>query len=390
MVKNELKLENLVMSFLVLIFVGNFLAKMSVFYFEDSFNRINGIIKLAFELVLVFYIIKNLRFEKSFLFTVLLILIAIVGNFAIGKSVSDFAKSYSSGSLFILNNYIFITIFVTATQLYEFPKSFFSRTLEVIERLILLNCIFIIIGAIFDIEFFRTYPYSARFGYNGFFVKNGEVSYLHMFIFAKYYWAYIQKNEIIWFRVLLIFIASLLIGKKIMILFLLLLFGYHLIVMSKQKKVFRVISVALIALGIFFGRTLFHNLLSLSSFWATIHNEYGLLGTITSTRSLNLEKSFDFISENWNLINYFFGGIDYLKYRVEFEFVDLLLYFGLLGSATYVYFIKRYFFSNEFLFNSLLLIVLFCSSLAGGLFISVLCMIIFYIFSQSLKVLNSD
>ncbi len=66
---------------------------------------------------------------------------------------------------------------------------------------------------------------------------------------------------------------------------------------------------------------------------------------------------------NWgnkNVLNYTFVGInDYLKMKVEFEMVDLFLFFSLSGVIVYYYFIKDYFCQNHMLGLKLLFIVIF-------------------------------
>jgi hypothetical protein len=79
-----------------------------------------------------------------------------------------------------------------------------------------------------------------------------------------------------------------------------------------------------------------------------------------------------YIHENWNFLNYFIGGIDFNKVRVEFEFVDIFLFFGIIGIVVYTLFFKNAFFKkNNIVYNLILSAILLISFLSGNLIVSI-------------------
>ena len=98
----------------------------------------------------------------------------------------------------------------------------------------------------------------------------------------------------------------------------------------------------------------------------------GVLTFITSTRDLLLYDAIDYIQEQWNVANFLIGGMDFKIHRVEFEFVDLFLFFGLLGVVFYLALLKASFFDkkNHWVFSALIISVLLISALSGNLFFS--------------------
>jgi len=390
MIKAKVSIERIIIVFAVLMFIGNLLVKLSMFYFDGSFNRINGYIKLFFEAIFVFFIVKNFKFSKIVLYPLGLITVMFIGQLISGVSLANIITSYSNGNLYILNSLIYVFIFICAVKFSKVNQNVYLSIIKVLEKALLINSFFIIIGAILSIEFFRTYGLSGRFGYNGFFAKNGEVSYLYMILIIFYYYRYIFMKQTSLFFGILIVASSILIGKKVMFLFLFLLLIFHFSFVHKRKFFFRILLLVLVPIFTVFSSKIIALILNVSNFWRTVYEQYGLMGAITSTRSQILEGTINFIEQKWKFLNYAFGGIDFLKYRVEFEFVDLFLFLGVVGLLIYLYFLKTHIFSkNNKLLNSLVLIFLLCSSFSGGLFISVTCMIMLYSLIQELKNLKN-
>ena len=386
MIKARASLERTIIVFAILMFIGNLLVKLSIFYFDGAFNRINGYIKLFFEVVFIFFIIKNFKFSKILFFPLALVIVMFIGQLASGESLSSIIISYHNGNLYILNSLIYVFIFICAVKFSKANQNIYYRVIKILEKTLLINSLFILFGAVLSIEFFRTYPFSGRFGYNGFFAKNGEVSYLYMIMIIYYYYKYITVKQASLFLGILMVVSSLFIGKKVMFLFLFLLLIFHFSFVHKRKKIFRILLLLLVSIFALFSSKLIELVLNISSFWRTVYEHYGLMGAITSRRSQILIETLNFIEQKWQLLNYAFGGIDFLTYRVEFEFIDLFLFLGILGFLIYLYFLKTYFFiKNNKNLNSLMLLLLLCSSFAGGLFISVTCMIVLYSLIQCLK-----
>ena len=390
MIKAKVSIERAIIVFAILMFIGNLLVKLSIFYFDGAFNRINGYIKLFFEVIFVFFIIKNFKFSKLLFYPLALVTIMFIGQLISGVSLGNILTSYHNGNLYILNSLIYVFIFICAVKFSKADENVYHSVIRVLEKALLINSFFIIIGTILSIEFFRTYAFSGRFGYNGLFAKNGEVSYLYMIMIIYYYYKYIFMKQKSLFIGIFIVGSSLLIGKKVMFLFLFLLLIFHFSFVHKRKKIFRVLLLVLALIVSLFSSKIIALVLNVSDFWRTVYEQYGLMGAITSSRSQILGGTLNSIEQKWQLLNYAFGGIDFLTYRVEFEFVDLFLFLGVSGLLIYLCFLKTYIFSKDNkILNSLVLIFLLCSSFAGGLFISVTCMIMLYSLIQELKILKN-
>ena len=74
-----------------------------------------------------------------------------------------------------------------------------------------------------------------------------------------------------------------------------------------------------------------------------VYQESGFITMITSYRNINLQTDFlDMIETHWGFINYLVGGTNFTKYRVEFDFIDVLLFFGIVGGSLYLVSYFRY------------------------------------------------
>lgn len=79
-----------------------------------------------------------------------------------------------------------------------------------------------------------------------------------------------------------------------------------------------------------------------------------------------------YITEKWSFANYFIGGIDFNRVRVEFEIVDIFLFFGIIGIAVYALFFKNVFFKKQqIVFNLILSSILLISILLRNLIVSI-------------------
>lgn len=374
-----------------LFFVGDFLAKISNVYLDGWFHRIGGLLKLGFEILLISYLVFNIRKRKILIYPTVLLGCYFLGFLVLRKPLKEIFNSWSTGNLYYLNSFLFIFLFIATTKVVEIKSDTFHKIFKIFKIILYINSVFIIFGVLFQIELFRTYPYSARFGYNGFFAKNGEVTYFYMLLLLKLYYDNIKNKHRNLLEIFLIIFVTVFIGKKVMFLFVGLLALFHFLYLHKKKNTYRLISVLLIALIIFFREFIFNSIINYSSFWAGIYEKHGLLGALTSTRSQLLERAIKHINESWNYLNYFFGGINYRLYKVEFDFVDIFLFFGLIGLITYIYFLKNFFYEKgNKIKNTLLIILLICAAVSGGLFFSVSSMVLFYITFSVIGSVNNE
>ncbi|PHS66834.1 MAG: hypothetical protein COB12_05210, partial [Flavobacterium sp.] len=102
-----------------------------------------------------------------------------------------------------------------------------------------------------------------------------------------------------------------------------------------------------------------------------IRQNKGLLSAILSYRNeLLILDTIPFIENNWNFLNYIFGGSCEYHTRSEMGFIDIVYFWGFLGGILYVWtFYKTYF---TFKINGLIKLLIFSLfiiiSLAGNFF----------------------
>jgi len=111
--------------------------------------------------------------------------------------------------------------------------------------------------------------------------------------------------------------------------------------------------------------------LLISFFMKTLETK-GIVYMLLSGRNEILANESILIMNNWNFLNFFFGGRDVVNYIMEMDFFDLIFFFGGFGSLIYIYLFYKSFiqkllwhkFFTFFIFSILLL------SFLGGHFLT--------------------
>lgn len=197
-----------------------------------------------------------------------------------------------------------------------------SKLLVLVELFVIINSIIIISCFFFDVEVFKSYPGSRRWGYSGLMARTTAIT-LSSIVFLREW-----NNDRRWVRLLLysiIFFAS---GTKSGLLtFLLILF----FVVVKSIK----LRLVLLALGCFVIACtpyLIKNYIYLSPFWENIYEENGFWGVISSLRTNNMFAFFSYLNESLNLKALLIGGsVRFEKLWVEILPIDLFAWFGIIG-----------------------------------------------------------
>jgi len=295
-----------------------------------------------------------------------------------------------SGNIYFFNRYIYLLIFILFIKTIPLKQETYEKIYRYFEYFLYINAIALFIGYVFHVEIFRSYEYTKRFGVSGFFSKPGEASYMYMIavIVSYYYW--IGKNSKIDLYKLLFFVAcSLCLGQKKMILFLLLLAIVHLIHYNRFKKVFRTLIPLSIVVFLIFKETIIEAVLSRSPFWKVVYDESGLLSAIFSYRDQLFIKAMSYIEESWAFLNYIFGGLDFNRFKVEFEFIDLYIFLGVSGIVYYLYVVSSCLNGGNFLKRNLIVITFLSSLFSGGLILNVTAAIFLYIAAKYIMLPNN-
>tara|TARA_R110002049_G_scaffold307520_2_gene508268 strand:- start:26370 stop:27575 length:1206 start_codon:yes stop_codon:yes gene_type:complete len=382
-------IDFILLFFIISFFISDFATSIANKLFSGSFNRYSGVVKLLFEVVMAIMIVSN-RDKNIKVIQVLfaLLLCFLIGQFMAIQDEYSFKIQVLEGNIYYFNKYIYILIFILFIKSIDIKKQTFIKIFDFLIYFLFINSIMILLGLLFEIQLFRSYEYTERFGYSGFFSKPEEASFIYMIVIIYYYylWVIDKKNKNLFKTLFWIFFA-LLIGKKAILFFLILIFLVHIIFIAKYRIFYRFLLPLIVLVFYIFRESIIRFMLGLFPFWINIYQQHGLLTTLSSRRDLLLVDAVNYIDLNWGIFNYIFGGIDISKYKVEFELVDLYMFLGVFGVSFYFYLIIFHFLKrSNFLKKALILIVFFTSLLSGGLILNITAVIIFYIVANYIMV----
>ncbi len=378
----KLNKANILLLFITGLFLVEFFTTLYIYYSTANTTRIVGVYKLVFELFL-FALIPFKSASKKIMLAVLFITITYLINQLLNPLFFENLNYHlTKGSLYYLNRFIFIFIFILAFSSLKNGVATAKTIVKVIEHILFINAIILILGAVFSIPILTSYPQSpARFGSDGLFSMVNAVSYLYSIYILTLYYKYIKGKGKLW-KLLFIIASCFFIGTKTIVLFIGLLVLFHLLFVSVHKKKFRLVFIPGILLVTVFLNKILTYLFNLSPFWRQLGEDYSLLTLVFSTRDLSVIANYNYVLEHWTTLNYLIGGPFYTMSfrRALMDSIDLLLHFGILSSAVYMYLIVRHFFKkNTIILNYLVAFVIFCGFLAGGLFLRILPVIYLYL-----------
>jgi hypothetical protein len=324
-----------------------------IFYLVDGYYKYNyrtlyievpygKILKGLFEIFAIIYGIITINKIKANILTAIFLLTVFyfIGAYVVSNNITNYNWPDNLSKLFKL---LFpFSIFLIA---YDVLRSdYFSKKLWLTYKwVIYFNVLLIFIGWIFSIPFLRTYRGPWRFGFDGFIFAQNEASYLFIFALATAYYRrfYLGIKEMFFWWVLL---ASFLVGTKAVLIFIIMLFLYHLTQRVSIKKLL-IFSISILSVGYL----LFYSLLNkiLMNAWENFQynvEKHDLLFALLSGRNTFIQqKLIPLITEKWEWINFLVGGHDITHYYIEMGLLDLFLFFGIVGSLLYLYlFVKIY------------------------------------------------
>jgi hypothetical protein len=358
---------NRIILFLLVIFFISEVATKLAYRFDLAFHNYSALVKGFFAISILIYSILNRNYyiKKVLFFLSLIMIIFISGQYVF--------NSYSFGEHFFenfitLSRYVFV--FILSLCFFRVEIQISNRVFYVFEKIIILNSLLIIIGALFEISFFETY--TTRFGYNGFFMTPSTGTYFYALALTYFSYKYFYNGEKL-LELLLVLLVCFLVGTKALLLFLALT-ALHLFVSKKLYKIklLYIFAGSLLILFITFKLEIKNYLITKFDILFNLYNEQGLITMLTSMRDMNFKEDFiPLVTEKWNWLNFLFGGTDFEIYRVEFEIFDVFLFFGFVGSALYLwnYFDKIIIFKKLDTFEKLqLFFLLFVALLSGNFF----------------------
>jgi hypothetical protein len=339
-------------------------ALLSLFFVTEAFSKYHLNIqgsrliypKAVKTIVMILIIISLLKNKKTIIQLIAIALGFVIGQLCLNPNFDQLIINSFIKYCFLIALLAYVKYNITSTKQIE---SLFNA----FEILIVFNSLLIFIGFIFKIPVLETYN-GHRFGYNGLLISSATSTYVYftalVYLFFKY-----QKKLITNIKPIIVLLSSVLVGTKALMMALILcIILYVLVFTSNKKKLISTILIIIIGLGssyyIFFEWGAFD----------VIIKEKGLLSSILSFRNdIVVNETLPFISNDWSIINYFFGGINDITSRPEMGLLDMLYFFGFAGTITYLWSFTNYFFDFKLnKINLFFVVVLFTIVFLSGNF----------------------
>jgi hypothetical protein len=318
-----------------------------IFYFSDGiskilfrsgsgFYRFGPIVKGLFEIIILIYSIITINRAKANILATLGILtgVFLTGQFFLSLNFQEINFAENFNTLF---KYLFPFIFfLLAVDILKFQKQS-NKLLLIYKWIIGLNATLIIYGFITNNKFLSTYNNIYRFGYDGLIFAQNEASFIFIFALTIVYYRrfYLGIKEYFFWIVL---IPSFFVATKAVYLYIVLLLIFHIFQKVALKNIL-IFAGAVIVSGYLIFSKLINEIVENS--WAVfmyMYNKGGLWNALLSGRNMFInEKLIPLITETWLLPNFVFGGQDVTAHYIEMGFIDLFLFFGMLGSIVYLF-----------------------------------------------------
>ncbi|MBR8537376.1 hypothetical protein KDU71_17545 [Carboxylicivirga sediminis] len=327
----EIANTRFVIASLILFFLLDSVNGVLFFYDFKWFVSPSTIPKLIWQAILMVLIINKwerlLKQEKLFLlFSFIVIITKAVIYWKSGTNIIWGIKHINKLFLFF-----YVMIFLNH---YKFSQ---KKAASVLDWIFVFNSALIIVGFLFQIEFFRSYPYSERFGYSGIFPRMSINDVSLFYLIGNFYLFYRWTKKVcpMWMFTI-VFFASFLVGTKAIYLQNVLLMAYVVLVDGVLRKY--VVVVGLFSMVVLFS---FYNY----SFWEKILDDKGVFYALTSVRSELLQNRLPLALENGNILDLLIGFDNPFQFFVEMDLIDLFFTLGIGGTVGLA------FFYNKILFN---------------------------------------
>lgn len=287
-------------------------------------------------------------------------------RFAWGNPDYSFMKSLTKSQGFYTAKFTMPLLFWGVWSVLKNTNYYGLVFITQLHRFLTINAIFIIVGAVFGVSLFESYPLSGRWGYSGLLwhLNFHCASYGILLIYI------LQKEHKDWGGVFLFVSALLLLGQKAGILYLLLIF---MLVIIKTTMLRTIILICCVA-GIISAPLWVPIVVSFIPFWEKVYTNHGVWGVIFSLRNENIYELFFDSELRTFFVDWILGGHGrFPKNRIEMLPFDALAYFGVLGIFLYALFLLKIIPSWTWG------IPIFVSCFGGGLYEAPLGMLLFFL-----------
>ena len=322
--------DNVPTIILAVFFLTEFLTKF-LEYYGFEYHRIGVVFKVLFVII----ILLNRVLPKSMFWQLSLLCVL----FVISQVFIDYDLSFYEGvskNVLYLSKYLFIFVVAAYFRYLKLNSAEIDHLINVVFFLLWVNFVVILIGILFNIGLFATYGPN-RFGYNGLIHINSHSSYIYIFALIYVVYNYIKTKKYsanFWMIVL----SALLIGTKTSYLFCGLVAVYLWFYYRIYKSLaFYSLAILLLFSGFIFQEKLMSLFTTHYSAFVMLYNDSGIITALASRRNLILGETLALaFQEYWVWINYMIGGGFFNEIRTEMAFVDLFLFWGVLGMFAYL------------------------------------------------------
>lgn len=353
------------------------------FYFFDAmdkFSRSLGENKYAFVIrmisITIMIIVMVLQPNVLLKNKRALYFICLLFSVTIGLLFSGLYYNDDFGlTLYVLIRYlsfiIFLYFLLHCFQSNDFGSNGFFFILKIIVYIFLINSLLAWLGYFFELNIFRTYGHiqnldegwiDQRFGYDGLLLEQNNATYFYIIGFVCTYWLYKYKKLNAIF-VMFGFISCFIVGTKSLYAAIGLISVLLLVKSRKMRILLGGVSLFILILYITLNSEIF-----------SLFN-YNTLNSILSGRLNNFTLHISPLISKFGFSEYIFGiqGAEPSKYLVEMEVVDLMVFFGVVGTVLYIFILAKecvYIARNSQLIISkvTIILILLVSFFSGHLF----------------------
>jgi len=318
---------------------------------SSDFHRYGSIVKGGFELFVLGYSIITIRKQKLEFLVAILILFGIflIGQFFLFRNFNQINFLENFNTLF---KYLFpLILYLLAIDILSLPTKEQNKIFKYFRYVLSFNALLILYGVFFGSIVLQTYGSKYRYGFDGLIFAQNEASYIFILaVFTVYYRRFYLKIKEWFFWIIII--SSLAVATKAVYLTFILLLLYHIFTRVPLKKVLTYGLTGILTFYLVFNTIVNKIFVNSYDVFMYGYRREGLLFALTSGRNEFIEEKLEPLIFNiWTTPNFLFGGQDVTEFYMEMGFLDLFLFFGLLGSIIYCYIFFKLFQKIDFDLN---------------------------------------
>ena len=315
--------------------LNRFLQKLSYVYLDERWTELKIVEGVLFGLAYMVILISAWYLRRKIPRYVFwcwggLVLIFWINEFrfAWGNPDYSFMKSLTKSQGFYTAKFTMPLLFWGVWSVLKNTNYYGLVFITQLHRFLTINAIFIIVGAVFGVSLFESYPLSGRWGYSGLL---WHLSF-HSIVYGVFLIYLLEQKKKSWISIVLFGLALLLLGQKAGLLYLLLIFTFSVVRNRYLQK--GIIASCLLLIST--AQIWLSRVVSLSTFWENVYNKHGVWGVLLSLRNENIKNIWEIISSQLSAFDVMFGGAIRFPMRVEMMPFDILTFFGIIGLFIFI------------------------------------------------------